>query len=244
MRERYGASEEHCKANIFCYTLGSPQTLQEPLNNIVRVAYQALAAVLGGVQTLATTAYDEAVELPSDEAVLISLRTQQILAYETGAARSTDPLAGSYLVEHLTNQLEAAILGKLAEIEAAGVALRALESGWIAAEIEEESYRQQRAIESGERVVVGVNKFRLTEKPQVRHRLAAEIGLEQEQIQRTEAVRAVRDQALFEAAMSALRSVAMSDRNTIPALIDAVRARATIGEIGAVLKSVWGVHVP
>jgi len=242
LRDRYGAPEELCKLNIFCYTLGSPQTLQEPLNNIVRVAYQALAAVLGGVQTLATTAYDEAVELPSDEAVKISLRTQQILAYETGAGRSADPLGGSYLVEHLTNELETAILKKLGEIEAQGGALRALESGWIGREIEEEAYRQQLAIESGERVVVGVNKFRVADDATVRHRLTTEAGLEEEQVRRTVAVRAARDRKAHTATLEKVRLAAEGGENTIPALIDAVRARATVGEIGGVLKAVWGVH--
>lgn len=244
MRDRYGASDEACKLNLFVYTLGSPQTLQEPLNNIARISYQALAAVLGGAQTLATSAYDEAMQLPSDEAVRISLRTQQILAYETGVTRSADPLAGSYLVEDLTCRLEAAIVEKLEKIREMGGALRALESGWIGAQLDEEAFRQQLAIESGERVVVGVNKFRLEETTSVKHRLAVEPSLEAEQIARLQAVRSKRDGVRVTEALGQLRTAAAARRNTVGPITDAVRARASVGEIIGTLKELWGRHRP
>jgi methylmalonyl-CoA mutase N-terminal domain/subunit len=244
MHDKYGASESSCRLNLFVYTLGSPQTAQEPLNNIVRIAYQAMAAILGGVQTLATSAYDEALQLPSDEAVRVSLRTQQILAYETGVARTADPLAGSYLVEDLTDRLEAAIKAELSRISELGGALAALNSGWIAAEIEEEAYRQQRAIEAGERVVVGVNRFQAEEQAELRHVHRTDPALEQEAVQRLADLRATRDGGAVEFALADLSQAAASDRNTVEPILQAVRAEATVGEICSALKSVWGSHSP
>ncbi|MFI5259965.1 MAG: methylmalonyl-CoA mutase family protein, partial [Candidatus Limnocylindrales bacterium] len=244
MRQRYGASEEHCKLNIFVYTLGSPQTLEEPLNNIVRVAYQALAAVLGGIQTLSTTSYDEAMQLPSDEAVRVALRTQQILAYETGVARCVDPLAGSYLVEDLTKRMATAIVDKLREVEEQGGALRALENGWIATEIGDEAYRQQRAIESGERIVVGVNRFHTDAPTHVKARLSADSAVERAQVERLQQVRAARDGERVRSTLAALRAAAQGSENTVPAVLDSIRARATVGEVMGTLREVWGVYQP
>jgi methylmalonyl-CoA mutase, N-terminal domain len=242
MRDKYRAAEPSCRLNLFVYTLGSPQAAQEPLNNIVRIAYQAMAAILGGVQTLATSAYDEALQLPSDEAVRVSLRTQQILAYETGVARTADPLAGSYLVEDLTDRLEAAIEAKLGRISQLGGALAALNSGWIAGELEEEAYRQQRAIEAGERVVVGVNRFQAEERAELRHVQRADPALEHEAVQRLADLRATRNGGAVERALDDLRQAAASDRNTVEPVLQAVRAEATVGEICSALKSVWGSH--
>jgi methylmalonyl-CoA mutase N-terminal domain/subunit len=243
LRSRYGASEEACRLNLFCYTLGSPQTAQEPLNNIVRIAYQAMAAILGGVQTLATSAYDEAAQLPSDEAVRISLRTQQILAYETGVARSADPLAGSYLVENLTDRLEARILAKLAEIEEQGGALEALKKGWIARELEDEAYRQQKAIESGERTVVAVNRFQQEDDGgDLRHKHRIDPSLERDAVERLRVLRERRDSARVDAALGRLRAAAEAETNSVEPILEAVRAEATVGEIFATLKSVWGTY--
>jgi methylmalonyl-CoA mutase, N-terminal domain len=243
LRSRYGASDDACRLNLFCYTLGSPQTAQEPLNNIVRIAYQAMAAVLGGVQTLATSAYDEAVQLPADEAVRISLRTQQILAYETGVARTADPLAGSYLVEELTNRLEAAILTKLAEIEEQGGALEALKRGWIARELEDEAYRQQKAIESGERTVVAVNRFQLDDDGGgLRHKHRIDPALERDAVERLRVLRERRDGLRVDAALERLRAAAEAETNSVEPILEAVRAEATVGEIFATLKSVWGTY--
>ncbi len=242
MRDRYGASDDACRLNLFVYTLGSAQTMQEPLNNISRISFQALAAILGGAQTLATSSYDEAVQLPSDEAVRISLRTQQIIAYETGVTRTPDPLAGSYVVEELTTQLENEINGQLALIAERGGALRALESGWIGSQIDDEAYRQQQAIERRERIVVGVNEFQGGEDAGVRHRLSIDPALEGAQIERLHERRARRDGDRVRRALDAVRAAARAQCNTVEPITDAVRARASIGEIAAALKEVWGAY--
>lgn len=241
--ERFGAQRpETRRLNLFVYTLGSPLTAQQPLNNVVRVAYQALAAVLGGVQTLATSSFDEALGLPSDEAVQVALRTQQILAYETGVTRTADPLGGSYLVEHLTDELERRVRAYLAQIEDRGGALACLESGWIARELEAEAYRQQLAIDSGERVVVGLNRFQ-DDGSQRRHRpLATDPALEQVQIERVRRVRRERHQRASLDALAEVERAARDGVNTIPAILTAVRAHCTVGEICAALAEVWGRH--
>ncbi|MCU1375820.1 MAG: methylmalonyl-CoA mutase, partial [Actinomycetia bacterium] len=160
MRKGYGATDpESWAAKIFVYTLGGSQAAREPQNNIVRIAYQTLAAVLGGVQTLATSSYDEAIQLPSEEAVRISLRTQQIAAYETGVTRTADPLGGSYYLEAMTDALEAQVHDYLAEIDRHGGPLQAIESGWLRLELDNAAYALARAVESGDRTVVGVNRF-------------------------------------------------------------------------------------
>ena len=206
----------------------------------MRIAYQSLAAVLGGTQTLATSAFDEAIQLPSDESVRVALRTQQILAYETDAARSADPLGGSYLVESLTTDLEQAIGDYLARIEEQGGSLAALESGWIHKEIEESAYQIHTEIESGERVVVGVNSFvREDEEVELRqrHRIAA--GVESDQLALLEKVRAKRDDAAVTMALAELRDAAAGTDNTVAPLVAALRARTSIGEICRVLHDVW-----
>jgi methylmalonyl-CoA mutase, N-terminal domain len=241
MRDRYGAADEAAKIGIFTYTLGSPQTAQEPLNNIVRIAYQSLAAVLGGVQTLATSAYDEAIQLPSDEAARVSLRTQQILAHETGVARTPDPLAGSYLVESLTGELIDRIASMIAAIDDRGGALRALETGWISDQIDEEAFRQQMAIESGERVVVGVNRF-ATEPVEVRHEVRTDPRLAEAQLVSLRALRASRDATAVANTLQRLKAAADGTENTLPFIIDAVRSEATVGEICTSLRDSWGVH--
>lgn len=228
------------RLQIFCYTLGSSQTAQEPLNNIVRIGYQSLAAILGGAQVLATTAYDEAYQLPSDAAVRIALRTQQILAYETDAARTGDPLGGSYLVESLTTMLERRILDYLAEIEEKGGSLAALEQGWIAGELESAAFDQQLAIETGEQVVVGMNAFREGDDTELRHRMRIDPAVEAEQIERLEQVRSRRDSERVAAALAEVREAATAEANSVPPIIAALRARATVGEIVNELKEVWG----
>lgn len=242
IRERFEPEgEAPCRLNIFCYTLGSPQTAQEPLNNIVRIAYQSLAAVLGGTQTLATSAFDEAIQLPSDESVRVALRTQQILAFETDAARSVDPLGGSYLVESLTTDMETRILACLEEIESRGGSLAALESGWLAAQIEDSAYELQMRIERGEQVVVGVNSFAQPDAGDVRLRQRQRAGAEAgaEQVARLEAVRRRRDAAAVEAALRRLREAAGGSANTVEPIVEALRARASIGEIASVLHEAW-----
>ena len=241
LKERFGAKkEESLSVNIFCYTLGSPQTAKEPYNNIVRIAYQTMAAVLGGVQTLATSSFDEALGIPSDEAVRISLRTQQILAYETGVARTTDPLGGSYFVESLTDEFESAAWEYLALIEAQGGALSALESGWLHAEVEEEAYRHHREVETGDRVVVGVNKFQVDAPSHHTRPSTASLQTETEQIQRLTEIKRTRNTERVSAALAHLDDVSREGSNTIPAIIETVRAYATVGEICDVLAKNWG----
>jgi methylmalonyl-CoA mutase N-terminal domain/subunit len=243
MEERFKPkTPDPCRLNIFCYTLGSPQTLQEPLNNIVRIAYQTLAAVLGGAQVIATTAYDEAFQLPSDEAVRIALRTQQIAAYETDAARTVDPLGGSYFVESLTVALEREIRAYLAEIESRGGALSALESGWIGSELENAAYAHQRRIEDGEHVVVGVNAFRNSggSSPALQHRHVVDAQVRAEQIDRLEEVRKRRSPRSVETSLAAVRDAARHGANTVEPIAGALRARASIGEIVGGLKEEWG----
>jgi methylmalonyl-CoA mutase, N-terminal domain len=205
----------------------------------VRIAYQALAAILGGAQTLATSSYDEALELPSDEAAHIALRTQQILAYETGVPRSADPLGGSYLVESMTTQLEHAICAYIEQIESHGGAVAVLESGWLASELEREAYRQQKRIEAGDQPVVGVNCFVSGPTPAFQSRPARE-DVEHEQIQRLLATKRSRDQAAAHSSLDRVRQAAADGTNTVEPIIAALRARASIGEIVKELKSVWG----
>ena len=236
---------EPTRLNIFCYTLGSPQTAQEPLNNIVRIAYQTLAAILGGAQTLATTAYDEAFQLPSDESVRVALRTQQILAYETDVARTADPLGGSYLVESLTCDLEEQITEFLEKIEAQGGSLAALESGWIASELDESAYEHQMRIERGEQVVVGVNAFQSDDNgAELRHRHTVDPTVRAQQIARLDEIRSRRDADRVRATLARVRADAAGGDNIVDPIADALRARVSIGEITSELKTVWGSFTP
>jgi len=245
MRERYGAKlEQSRRLKIFCYTLGSAQTAQQPLNNISRVAYQALAATLGGVQTLATSSYDEAMGLPSEQAVQVALRTQQILSEESGIRRTIDPLGGSYLVEDLTDRFEEAVLVELARIEEQGGALAALRSGWLHAEVEEESYRRFLAVERGETAVVGVNRHVTGHAEPVSRVTRVDDTFERQQALDLAALRTDRDAAAVEAALDALERGITEGRNSIPFLMDAVRAYATIGEICERITRVVGRYKP
>lgn len=242
IRDHYGSDNPASQAlNIFVYTLGGSLTAQEPLNNLSRVSFQALAAVLGGVQTLATSSYDEAVGLPTAEAAHLSLRAQQLIAFETGVARTADPLGGSYVVEWLTDELERQITEYLAAIEHQGGALSALESGWMRSEIEAAAYAQQRALESGDRPRIGVNLHR-TERPPIAGSFAVSRTAEAEQISRLETLRKRRDSALVERALDRLREAASNGDNTMEPIMAAVKRDATIGEIIAVLRSEWGSY--
>ena len=242
IRERFGATNPRSMACRFhTQTAGSSLTAQSIDNNVVRTTIQALAAVLGGTQSLHTNSRDEALALPTAEAARLALRTQQILAYEAGVTETPDPLAGSYYVESLTNQLEAAAGEYLAEIDALGGTLAAIEAGYQQRQIQESSYQFQRAIESGSRVVVGVNKFRDeagTTPPLQR----IDPEGERRQVQRLRQVRAERDPAAWAASLARLEECARGQENTLPAIIDAVKAYATVGEICDRLRSVWGEH--
>ena len=242
MRERFGASNARsllCRFHV--QTAGSSLTAQSVDNNVVRTTIQALSAVLGGAQSLHTNARDEALALPTEEAARLALRTQQIIAHEAGVTETPDPLAGSYYVESLTNELEAAAWAYLDEIEAMGGTLVAIERGFQQREIQEAAYRVQRAIESGDQVVVGVNRFRDDEvtTPPIHH---IDPAGERRQIERVRRVRAERSAPDWEAAMAELGRVAAGEGNLMPSILAAVRAHATVGEISDRLRVGWGEH--
>ena len=243
MRERFGATNPRswvCRFHV--QTAGSSLTAQSVDNNVVRTTVQALAAILGGAQSLHTNSRDEALGLPTEEAARLALRTQQILAHESGVTETPDPLAGSYYVETLTNELEAAAWAYLDEIEAMGGTLAAIEGGFQQRQIQEAAYRVQRAIESGEQVVVGVNRFRDDElhAPPI-HKIDPDA--ERHQIERVRRVRAERSTEGWAAAMDELGRVAVNgDGNMMPPILAAVRAYATVGEISDRLRLTWGEH--
>jgi methylmalonyl-CoA mutase N-terminal domain/subunit len=242
MRDRFGASNKRsmmCRFHV--QTAGSSLTARSIDNNVVRTTVQALAAVLGGAQSLHTNSRDEALALPTAEAARLALRTQQIIAFETGVADTPDPLAGSYLVETLTDELEAAAQTYLAQIDAMGGTLAAIEAGFQQREIQEAAYRIQREIEAGDRVVVGVNMFE-DEQSSTPPLLRVDPEGERRQVERLLRVRAGRDTAAWASAMAALDAAAREDRNLMPAMLDAVHAYATVGEISDRLRAAWGVH--
>jgi methylmalonyl-CoA mutase, N-terminal domain len=242
VRDRFGASNARsmmCRFHV--QTAGSSLTAQSVDNNVVRTTLQALAAVLGGAQSLHTNARDEALALPTEESARLALRTQQILAYEAGVTETPDPLGGSYFVETLTNELEAAAKGYLEEIDAMGGTLAALEAGFQQRAIQESAYRVQRAVDNGDQVVVGVNRFRdeRTATPKLQ-RIDPE-G-ERRQVEGVRRVRAERDPRAWEASMRRLAEAAAGADNLMPPIIEAVKAYATVGEIADRLRDAWGVH--
>jgi methylmalonyl-CoA mutase N-terminal domain/subunit len=242
MRERYGAKDPRSwKMRFHCQTAGVTLTAQQPHNNVVRVAYQALAAVLGGTQSLHTNALDETLALPTEESVRIALRTQQIIAYETGVPNVADPLGGSYYLESLTDQLEREAEGLFAEIEAQGGVVKAIESGWFQRQIAHSSMRFQAELEQGRRTIVGVNDFIEEGEAPVE---ILKVGDEAERTQRARMarLRANRDQALVTERLRALRSAAAEDHNIIPAMLDCARAYCTLYEIRHVLEEIYGSY--
>ena len=242
VKERFGATSPRSMAcRYHVQTAGSSLTAQSIDNNVVRTTVQALAAVLGGAQSLHTNSRDEALALPTAEAARLALRTQQILAYESGVTETPDPLAGSYYVESLTNELEAAANDYLAEIDALGGTLAAIEAGYQQRQIQESSYQVQRAVESGQKIVVGVNKFRDEETSTPPLQRIDPEG-ERRQCDRVQKVRAERDAAAWESALRRLEDCARGDENLMPPIIEAVQAYATVGEICDRLRGVWGEH--
>jgi len=240
MRERYGAKDPRSwKMRFHCQTAGVTLTAQQPHNNVVRVAYQALAAVLGGTQSLHTNALDETLALPTEESVRIALRTQQILAYETGIPNVADPLGGSYYLESLTAGLEREAEGLFAEIEAQGGVVRAIESGWFQRQIAQSSMRFQSELEQGRRVIVGINDF-VEEAEAPVEILKVGDAAERTQRERLSRLRDCRDAGLVQERLAALRSAAAEDRNVIPAMLDAARAYCTLYEIRHVLEEIYG----
>jgi methylmalonyl-CoA mutase, N-terminal domain len=242
MRERYDAEDPRSwKMRFHCQTAGVTLTAQQPHNNVVRVAYQGLAAVLGGTQSLHTNALDETLALPTEESVRIALRTQQILAYETGVPNVVDPLGGSYYVEALTDQLEREAEGLFAEIEAQGGVVKAIESGWFQRQIAYSSMRFQAELEQGRRTIVGVNDF-VEEAEAPVEILKVGDQAERTQRERMQRLRTQRDSGLVTERLEALRQAAADDRNIIPAMLDCARAYCTLYEIRHVLEEIYGSY--
>src|SRR6185312_2929650 len=230
MRDRYGAkNERNRKLRFHAQTAGCSLTWQQPYNNVMRTAWQAMAAVLGGAQSLHTNSLDEAYALPSEHAVTLALRTQQILAYETGVANTPAPLGGSYFLENLTLQMEAAANAYIDRIDKLGGMIPAIETGFPQQEIAAASYRYQREIERGERVIVGANRFQ--SDPEPIDLLQVDQSAEEHQMEKLKALRSRRNNTAVERALTALRHAAQSTENTMPLVLDAVRVYATVGEI-------------
>jgi len=246
MRERFQARDERSLLLRFhAQTAGSSLTAQQPENNIVRVAIQALAAVLGGCQSLHTNSLDEALALPTEDAALIALRTQQILATETGVTNTVDPVAGSYAIEHLTNEMEKGALAYIEKIDATGGMLRAIETGFVQGEIQKAAYDFQRAVESKNQIVVGVNDF-IAPIPENGERviptLRMDPEMERSQIARLNALRAKRNTVRAKSALAELERRATTTENLLPAILAAVEAYATVGEISDALRRVYGEY--
>jgi methylmalonyl-CoA mutase N-terminal domain/subunit len=242
MRERFAARNPRSwMLRFHTQTAGSTLTAQQPENNIARTALQALAAVLGGTQSLHTNSFDEALALPSEEAVRIALRTQQIVAYESGVAQTADPVAGSYYIESLTNQINIHANGYLQKIEAMGGMLRAIECGFVQQEIQNAAYEFQQAVDRLESVVVGVNRFSGDEDRQV-PLCRIDEALERKQVERVRALRAQRDPQPWKAALDAVENAARNGSNLMPHIVRAVEAYATVGEISDALRKVFGEY--
>ena len=242
MRDRFGSTNERTlKMRFHTQTAGVSLTVQQPLNNIVRVAIQALAGVLGGTQSLHTDAYDEALALPTDRAALIALRTQQIIAEETGVANTIDPLGGSYFLEALTEKMESAALEYFRKIDSMGGMVAAIEKGFPQREIQDSAYQYQKAVERGDQIIVGVNKYAMEGEPQV-PTLVIDESVRGHQVERLDETRARRDAGAVTNALEKLKRAAQHEENTMPATIEAVRVYATLGEICSALRDVYGVY--
>ena len=242
MRERFHAKDARSLLLRFhAQTAGSSLTAQQPENNIVRVAIQALAAVLGGCQSLHTNSMDEALALPTEESALIALRTQQIIAHETGVTNTIDPVAGSYAIETLTNEIETRAREYLAKIDALGGMIRAIESGFVQTEIQRAAYEFQRSVENKEQIVVGVNDFVAQDERHI-PTLRIDAEVERSQVARLQALRAKRDASQTKAALAELERRARSTENLLPAILAAVEAYATVGEISDTLRRIYGEY--
>jgi methylmalonyl-CoA mutase N-terminal domain/subunit len=246
MKERFGVSNpEALRLRFHTQTGGSTLTAQQPENNIVRVTVQALSAILGGTQSLHTNSMDEALALPTEHAVQIALRTQQILAYESGVADSVDPLAGSYLIEQLTDEIEARAMDYIRKIDDLGGALRAIDYGFIQQEINDAAYAYQRSVESREQIIVGVNEFLDDEQGSRRMDiLRVDPAIEQNQRERLAMLRAKRDNNRAQELMTRIETAARGRENLLPLFVEAVEAEVTLGEICGVLRGVWGEYRP
>jgi len=244
MKERFKAKDPRSwMLRFHTQTGGCTLTAQQPLNNLIRTTFQAMAAVLGGCQSLAVCSYDEALALPTEESVRLTLRTQQILAYESGIADTVDPLGGSYYIEALTNEIEKRASEYIEKIDQLGGAVTAIEKGYIQQEIQESSYRYQKEIESGKRILVGVNKFQIPEPP-IKGLLKVDPRVRELQIKRLAELRASRDNDRVKRTLDQLEQVARGDGNLMPPILDCVRAYCTLGEMCEVLRKVFGEYEP
>lgn len=242
MRDRFGAKKpESMRMRFHCQTAGVSLTAQQPYNNVVRVALQALAAVLGGTQSLHTNSLDETLALPSDDAVRIALRTQQIIAHESGVAKTIDPLGGSYFVESLTDTLEAEAYRYINKIDELGGMVRAIETGYPIKEIAEASFKYQRKVENGEEKIVGLNDF-ISEDAEPLEIMRIDPEVERKQVESLKKVKASRDATAVQACLETLKAAARGDSNLMPLILDAVRVYASVGEIMGTLREVWGEH--
>ncbi|HKP38619.1 MAG TPA: methylmalonyl-CoA mutase family protein [Pyrinomonadaceae bacterium] len=242
MRDRFGAkNEKTMQLRFHTQTAGVSLTVQQPLNNVVRVAIQALAGVLGGTNSLHTDSYDEALALPTDRAALLALRTQQVIAEESGVAHTVDPLGGSYFVEALTNKMENGALEYFERIDAMGGMVEAVEKGFPQREIQDSAYQYQKGLEAGEQIIVGVNKYQMTGETEVPI-LVIDESVRHHQVERLDQTRAKRDAGAVSRVLDKLRKAAQAGDNTMPATIEAVREYATLGEICSALRDVYGIY--
>jgi methylmalonyl-CoA mutase N-terminal domain/subunit len=243
MKSRFGSHNPRTlQMRFHTQTAGVSLTVQQPLNNIVRVAIQALAGVFGGTQSLHTDAYDEALALPTDRAALIALRTQQIIAEETGVVNTVDPLGGSYYLEALTEKMEQEARDYFRKIDAMGGMVAAIEKGFPQREIQDSAYHYQKAVERGDQVIVGVNKYVMTDEPAGVPILVIDESVRDHQVERLEQTRTRRDAGAVKNALESLKAAAHKNENTMPATIEAVRVYATLGEICSALRDVYGIY--
>ncbi|MEL7568501.1 MAG: methylmalonyl-CoA mutase family protein [Dehalobacterium sp.] len=242
MKEKFGAKDpDSMKLSILAYTAGGTLTAQQPLNNVVRVTIEALAAILGGVQTLATSSYDEAFSIPTEQAVTVALRTQQIIAAESGIINTVDPLGGSYAVESCTSEIEKGVYTYLDRIKEQGGAVECIRNGYFQKELAKEAYFYQKAIETGERTIVGVNAYQSGEEDEIPI-FVLDQESETKQIKRLHELKSRRDNVQFTKSMENLKKDALAGKNIVPATVEAAKAYATIGEITECLKEVYGTY--
>jgi methylmalonyl-CoA mutase N-terminal domain/subunit len=242
MKERFKAKrDDSCTLRFHTQTAGCSLTAQQPDNNVVRVAFQALAAVLGGTQSLHTNSRDEAYALPTEDSVRLALRTQQIIAYESGVADMIDPLGGSYAVEALTDEIEKKAVEYIEKIHAMGGAIKAIESGYIQGEIAESAYQYQKEIESKKQIIVGLNQFQIEEEP-LKDLLRIRPEVEQYQREKLARVKRERDHNKVKQTLAALKKAAQGTDNVVPPILEAVRVYATLGEISDTLREVFGEY--
>jgi len=242
MKERFGAKDpKSMMLRFHTQTAGCTLTAQQPDNNIVRVAIQALAAVLGGTQSLHTNSRDEALSLPSQESVRIALRTQQIIAYESGITETVDPMAGSYYLEKMTKDMEKAAMDYIIQIDKLGGAPKAIEKGFIQREIQNSAYQYQKDIEDKKRIIVGVNQFRSEEEP-MKDLLKVNPEIERRQVRKLDEVKKRRKEKEVQEKLRLLKEIASSEQNIMPPILDCVRSYATLGEICDQLRAVFGEY--